>query len=190
MTRDVLTPTLLNPSQWTCRPSPVNPLPIKEREKDWLSNLSAFTVVPGIITPMTAHCVTKKKKRRRYRMNSLLKVLILLTALVHLANTETTTKDVLVTMAKCLFRHNLSNYGVVGHDGHFFVVLVPNETDQKNYIVTTSLTRCYKESGMNFHLSGLFGISHIDELHNATHIDDVAEGWVDLSPFVTVPDWY
>lgn len=123
-------------------------------------------------------------------MTSLLKVLILLTALVHLANTETTTKDVLVTMAKCLFRHNLSNYGVVGHDGHFFVVLVPNETDQKNYIVTTSLTRCYKESGMNFHLSGLFGISHIDELHNATHIDDVAEGWVDLSPFVTVPDWY
>ena len=71
-----------------------------------------------------------------------------------------------------------------------FVLLVPNGTDQENYIVTTSLIRCYKESGKNFHLSGLFGISQIDELHNATHIDDVAEGWVDLSPFVTVPDWY
>ena len=68
-------------------------------------------------------------------MNSLFKVLILLTALVHLANTETTTKYVLMVMAKCLTRHNLSNYGVVGHDGHSFVLLVDVENQ---FIVLTS----------------------------------------------------
>jgi len=112
---------------------------------------------------------------------------LLLSLLASGVASDTVDPEDLRTMAKCLRQLGLSESMQAGHNGGgTFLMVAPQRTPELDGRVMNSVKQCYKEAYLFCQYGLLFGVEKIKYVHDACLMDDIADGVIDISPYIKI----